>query len=280
MGNTDTAPPEGIIIESISEYLAKLQAIINTSTNSQLAVFRGQRDHSWDLIPGIARPPFNEEAICRDPDEPDDKSAERRLIALIRDYGASYFPTWVWQGERQEVRWKQIIVAQHYRLPTRLLDWTTNPLVALYFATEGPTEKCHNPHCTECSERTGHDSAVFVITDVDTFSVASLSKKNSDPPLYTKGKDPGFLRPPEIDSRISAQASIFSIRQDPRQPIISDIKLIIPAHKREYILRELDGLGVSARTLLPGLEGIADYLSWNVKFWSKNPGITQTTRGS
>jgi hypothetical protein len=260
-------------VESVCQFLNHLKDVIDTSTNSRLAVFRGQRDHSWPLVPGIARSPFTRKAICKNPDAPSDRSAERRLLALHRDYGAAHFPTWVWQGPKEEVKWKQIIVAQHYRMPTRLLDWTTNPLVALYFATEGKDAECKNPKCEKCKPKGIHDSAVYLIRDIDTFSSSSLATKNQNPPLYGGPDDPGFLRPPEIDSRITAQSSIFSIRKNPFSPIKEDMKLIVPVSKRKTILKELDGLGVNARKLLPGLEGIANYLTWSVRSWSQEPGI-------
>lgn len=86
--------------------------------------------------------------------------------------------------------------------------------------------------------------------------------------MYQEGNSPGFLRPPEIDSRISAQASVFSLMKKPHEAITPEITILIPSSERKTILRELDGLGVNARTLMPGLEGIADYLIWNVNFWS------------
>ncbi len=256
-------------IASVSEYLKSLQGIITTSINSRLAVFRGQKDYSWPLIPSIARLSFDQDDIfTKYPNNPDDRSVERRLIALIRDYGAPHFPSWVWQGSKEEVKWKQILVAQHYRLPTRLLDWTTNPLVALYFATNGDIVRCAESDCEYCNKKKEHNSAVFVMKDRDTFSVSSLSKKNSRPPLYHHGNSPGFLRPPEIDSRIAAQSSVFSLMKKPHEAITPEIKVLIPSSQRKIILREIDGLGVNARTLMPGLEGIADYLIWNVNFWS------------
>jgi len=211
-------------------------------------------------------------AICVDPSDPDDTSAERRLLIMLRDYGATHFPSWVWQGKLEEVQWKQIVVAQHYRLPTRLLDWSTNPLVALYFATEGPTVVC-GKKCPNCRSDGMHDAAVFALTSRDTFSVTSLAGENPKPPRYDGPKDPGLLRPPEIDRRIGAQTSVSSIRKNPLEPIEPDIKFTVPVETRSSILKELDNLGVNTRSLFPDLEGVANYLKWNVQFWKPNAGV-------
>jgi len=194
---------------------------------------------------------------------------------VIRDIGVAYFPQWVWHGRPEDVRWKQIVVAQHYGLPTRLLDWTTNPLAALYFAVEGESRSCTESTCAYCASGEQHPASVFALTERDTFSVSSLATHNARPPLYEGGSDPGLVRPPEIDARISAQGSVFSIRSNPLEPIEPDLKIEIPASKRGQILKELDEIGVNRRTLFPGLEGAAEYLKWNVRFWKPDPGVAR-----
>lgn len=164
-------------------------------------------------------------------------------------------------------------MAQHYGLPTRLLDWTTNPLAALFFATEGKAESCQNADCPYCSTGKEHPARVSALIGRDTCSVASLATHNSRPPCYSGEHDPVLIRPPEIDGRISAQGSVFSIRKNPLDPILPDAKFEIPAAARGQILKELDELGVNHRTLFPDMQGLAKYLKWNVKFWKPNAGV-------
>jgi hypothetical protein len=227
-------------------------------------------------LPGIARGPrFKKpEALCKKPNDPSDKSAERRLLIVFREQAAADFPPWVWHGNEAEVLWKQIIVAQHYRLSTRLLDWTTNPLAGLYFAVVGPAAKCRCVSaCEACREDREHDAAVFALRNRETFGVTSLAKNNPDPPLYNGSKDPGLIRPPEIDRRILAQDSIMTIRSNPTAAIEPDIKYVVPVKERTGILRTLNGLGVNEHTMLPGMEGAASFLNWNVEDWIPNPGV-------
>lgn len=134
-----------IIIESLNEYLAEIQEMrkkIRTDEGEdpdpQHFFFRGQANADWDVAPGIFRDnllSFESELIrsayLRNPDEFSLMGSDFARLAKL----------------------------QHYGLPTRLLDVTTNPLVAMYFACQEYSESILDADENETSMST--DGAVF-----------------------------------------------------------------------------------------------------------------------
>ena len=258
-------------IRSIKDYLDALVPDTQNSVHGDLSVFRGQRDATWALYPSIVRRPLFDptKSLASDPDDPKDTSAERRLLIVFRDQAVTLLPEWVWIGSPEEVAWKHVLVAQHYRLPTRLLDWSTNPLVALYFAVEGQPELCSDKcaHDEREVDDGKHRSVVYVLRHRDSFSVQSLAKANSKPPLYHGDQDPGVIRPPAIDKRIVAQNGVFTVSREPTKPVRVDAAFYIKAKHREDILQQLDVCGVNHKTVYPDLEHLGEYLKWSVPRW-------------
>ena len=252
--------------------------VVNESAGKKTAtcfpIYRGQQDISWPLLPKIARPPFTGPSVfCKRTGH--DPSAERILYKEFNSLTASMMPSWVLQGNDKEVSWRKLLLAQHHGLATRLLDWTANPLVALFFAVEGPRANCRKKRrCKCCHHGRFHDSAVYVLKERLSFSVEGLvyrKYKNGSAPYYSwtekTDNDVGVLCPPNVSARIAAQGSLLTVRRKPREPIEADILIRIPHGGREPILKWLDGLGINRSTLFPDMDGVAEYLEWRSHSW-------------
>lgn len=130
-------------IDSFDEYLNTIQKELGASgEHKRRLYFRGQskRVHEgYPLTPSIARYPHLGKLTL----------AEReQLECEVLDTFSNHLLTYV--QHRPLTPWEELAIAQHHGLPTRFMDWTTNPLVALYFAVRNTNG--HTP-----------DSAVYVL---------------------------------------------------------------------------------------------------------------------
>lgn len=131
-------------------------------------------------------------------------------------------------------------MGQHHGLPTRLLDWTRNPLVALYFA---------------CRENKNKDGAVYFS---DGLSSIDLSQ-DIDP--FEIDEDKQWI-PVHFTDRLANQNGLFSISKNPTEPLKKGIlhKVFVKAEAKGDIITTLGIYGIHPGTLFPGLDGISKYI--------------------
>jgi hypothetical protein len=173
--------------------------------------------------------------------------------------------------------WHWMAVAQHFGLPTRLLDWTYSPFCAMHFATSN-IEKFDTDGVIWAvnyvkTHRLLPDSLRFQLEreGANVFTVEMLSESvDSLKELVrlSEGRFTIFFEPPSIDDRIANQFAFFSAMSDP-EVLLDDWldmhpglarKIIIPAALKWEIRDKLDQANITERVLFPGLDGLSKWL--------------------
>lgn len=173
--------------------------------------------------------------------------------------------------------WDWLALGQHRGLPTRLLDWTYSPLVALHFATDNPLDFAFDGvvWCVNFVEANKRLPArlrrILEQEGSDTFTVEMLAEFETLREFDALSRDPFviFLEPPALDQRILNQLALFSVMSSPeaelsdwlqRHPDLSR-RVDVPAALKWEIRDKLDQANVNERVLFPGLDGLSRWLA-------------------
>ncbi|MBI4005048.1 MAG: FRG domain-containing protein [Gammaproteobacteria bacterium] len=232
-----------ITISSVTDLLNDLSQ--REDKDEVYMMFRGQSSIEWPLLPSIARFPSTLDGYD------DWMNFEKALIENFKQYSFPYLD----KKPLSYIEW--LILAQHHGIPTRLLDWTTNPLKGLFFAVENLIYE--------------NDGVLWALEPAawwegDDVKTSALLKKHENANWLSA------YMPDHSQIRIVAQESCFTIFPFPNKkkqmPPIDLLKTYdksinnlrkyrILGSAKQGLIIELSRLGVKHRTIFPSLDGVA-----------------------
>lgn len=183
------------------------------------------------------------------------KTFEDDILERFQKYAIQYLK----KEPKNIIEW--LVIGQHYGLPTRLLDWTKNPLKALFFSV---IELSNVDGCVWACELSFYSE-----------KLENLDKIDSLEPYY----------PDQINERLIAQEGCFTLHPFPKknvplipienikfhyQAIRSLVKIIIPNKKKNDIRFDLDQFGINYRSLFPDLDGLTKQIRWELEPFLNN----------
>lgn len=230
-----------IEIESFEELIN----LISENYNNGQWVFRGVKDQkNHKLIPNIGRLKISKEEFPYF-----EKEIFRRF--KLRAKGK------LTVQPQNDLEW--LTLAQHYGLPTRLLDWTVSPLVAAFFATQ--PEFDGNGILLPCCKNGG---AIYAYEVPEYYDTDYLKDPFTDG-IY-------IFHAPHLSERITGQSGLFTIQDDPQKEldypgIVNHMhKIVFSAETAIIIQKALYYLGIRQGLLFPDLEGIAKDIKTELVF--------------
>jgi hypothetical protein len=227
--------------------------------------FRGQPS-DYDLIPGLMRLNHPFDRVSR---------IEKHLFNNFKKYAHQ-------RVSDKKSDWYWMSLAQHHGLPTRLLDWTYSPFVALHFATDD-LYKMNEDGVIWCVnfrviQRFLHPELRDALQneDLSVFSIEMLEEKFQPYSKFDSDEGSGdfvlFFEPPSLDERIINQVALFSFTSRPNTKLNewlqSKVKIDPHVYKKitfskdlKWEIRDkLDQANVNERVLFPGLDGLSSWL--------------------
>lgn len=221
-----------IEITSIEALLARASRKYFTASRGQW-VFRGHSDKTYRLLSSVGRAKHTSVSRLK---------YEESLFNIFQREAQGYLATLPTNA------WEWLALAQHHGLPTRLLDWTYNPLVALYFAVAA--------HPTM-------DGEVFALHAGR--QVSTAERKGSP---FTLPRSVKYF-PTIVTQRIRAQEGLFVVCAELETPLDEALRndweierLSVPAKCKEQLRYALFRVGVHSSSLFPDIDGLAARLRW------------------
>jgi FRG domain len=248
---------EGEPIRSVSHLLKQIQDL--TGKGNFSLYFRGHAEPVHALVPSIGRSHYYLGRALNF-----DRNSEANLLNQFRKHAYEHYG-------RVPSEWENLFLARHHGLPTRLLDWTSNPLVALYFAAFYETDELLLASVPKPANRIklDLDGTLWAIQKRPESDALDVLNQNRSPL-----KVPGIklIHPFNPTPRMTVQSAFFTLHGDPWTDMVKSagkpyrpreldimrlLKWKIHCRHKAGIILDLERLAINSRTLFPDLEGLA-----------------------
>lgn len=241
-----------IDISTIDELLQFLKAL--AARHKQGLWYRGEENSALTLVPSIQR-------------------SEKRL-QIERFITNDFYirAKQIFKNPPEKHNYSEwVALMQHHGLPTRMLDWSKSPLIAVFFATETYQQYPDTDACVWVlapnllNQMEGFGDCIYPI-DADTAQemlLPAFKHLHHNPVLENK-----ILACYSTDShlRMYSQQACFTVHNSLRR--LEDIcseemlyKIIIPHDRKQYFLESLRVFGITESFLYPDLDHISSELT-------------------
>lgn len=251
-----------VYVESVTDYLNALpegDEFFDTLLD-KMVLYRGQGNKNWSLMPGVMR------------DREDYLNEELYIKECLRQYPEEF---------ENMSKVDVLIKMQHYGIPTRLLDLTSNPLVALYFAcasqpdedgvvyvTQGPVTRSSDLYVNVVVESLfSYKSHGKVSCPASGMKVGERSLSKDDIERIIGYETPIVFQASLSNPRIRNQNGYFSIYRG-----ISDwkaipyfLKIHIKKEFKEKIIVQLSRFGIDSKFIFPEFSNAAPCIVSSIK---------------
>ena len=257
-------------------------------------MFRGQPDNR-PLFPSFAR-----RAIAAKLKDKGALGLEKALLEFFRTQAHLFLPATMLPAENDWMKWR--VLLQHYGGPTRLLDWTTSPYVAMYFAARSPGR------AEKGKDQEGADGVIWMIhrgahrdATAQRYKDAQLPEDPVEAEELLRNPNAAasihVVRPQIQSDRMAAQQTIFTVafhpladhgayleetfnlrvaapppaHYPPGVEPLDFLRMIIPREEKVAIMLRLRARLITGATMFPGVDGLGHAADEIAEFGPFNP---------
>lgn len=288
-----------VYIKSLVEYIDAVLSKKRKFKPVNEVWFRGQGSKEFELVPNLFR-----KALDLDSKKNYNLISKSTIYQVEQNIDVSFSrkaTMFFNKNGIKDTHWNRYFLKQHYQVHTRLLDWTENALIALFFALADQTVKDHDAQVIILAPFSLNNYTIKKLlkdSNKEHYHILTCSELPKKGPLFNNGLIkydelmrkyyrldveegdelyPIAIYPQHLDERMSAQQACFTMFgnvargldiKDSKDTIIDSIH--IASEYKQKILEELKSIGVNYYTVFPDLDGLGKSINDESIEWFKN----------